>query len=190
MEAKGTRGLVDYRIEKAGGTCVKTGAEIVEGQAYYAVLFEDGESFRREAYCEDAWSGPPEGAYCHFKTRVPVKAKKQRLLVDDDMLVEFFRRLKDEKELVRLQFRFVLALILMRKRLLKYEETEAGGDAEYWLMRVGKEEEIHRVLNPRLADEEIERVSKELGAILHGDVKILDEEAETPAAETPAEETA
>ncbi len=37
-------------------------------------------------------------------------------------------------------------------------------------MRLGKEGEVHRVLNPRLTDEEIEGVSRELGAILHGDV--------------------
>ncbi|MEE9293340.1 MAG: hypothetical protein V3W34_00030, partial [Phycisphaerae bacterium] len=104
--------------------------------------------------------------------------KKKRLLVDDDVLVNFFRRLKDETRLVRLQFRFVLALILMRKRLLKYEETKRADEKEYWVMRLGKEAERHSVLNPRLTDDEIETVSKELGAILHGDVGVLDGEEE------------
>ncbi len=176
--------MVDYRIDKAAGRCMKTDVEIAQGETYYAVLFEDGESFRREEYSEQAWEGPPEGAYCHFKTRMPVKTKKRRLLVDDEVLVDFFRRLNDETELVRLQFRFVLALILMRKRLLKYEETERDGDTEHWLMRLGKEEAVYKVLNPRLTDEEIERVSKELGAILHGDVKTLDGDPEEQADET------
>ncbi|MEE9295579.1 MAG: hypothetical protein V3W34_11540, partial [Phycisphaerae bacterium] len=103
-----------WQIDKAVGRCAKTGALIDEGEVYYAVLYEQGESFRREEYSVAAWEGLPQGAYCCFKTRMPVKEKKKRLLVDDDVLVNFFRRLKDETRLVRLQFRFVLALILMR----------------------------------------------------------------------------
>ena len=35
----------------------------------------------------------------------------------------------------RIAFRFVLALILMRKRLLKYEETQSEDGMEIWRMR-------------------------------------------------------
>ena len=162
--------MQQWQIQQSAGRCVKTGRALGEGERYYAVLFEDGESFRREAYCMEAWEGPPDGAYCSFKTRVPQKEKKKRLLVDDDVLINFFTRLADETQPVRLQFRFVLALILMRKRILKYEETLLDGGLEFWLMRLSKQSEVYRVLNPRLSDDEIENVSQELGAILHGDV--------------------
>lgn len=167
--------MVEWRIEKAAGRCVKTGAEILEGEEYYAVLFEEEEGFRREEYSVGAWEGAPVGAYCHFRTRVPIKAKKRRLLVDDDVLMTFFRRLKDETELLRVQFRFVLALILMRKRLLRYEETRHEEGREIWVMREGKDGEVHSVVNPRLTDAEIEGVSKELGVILHGDMGEFDD---------------
>jgi hypothetical protein len=163
--------VVDHwKIEKGPGRCVKSNVEIREGDPYYAVLFEDGESFRREDYAIDAWQGQPEGAYCFFKTKMPIKEKKKKLLIDDDMLVEFFKRLGSETQPTKLQFRFVLALILMRKRILKYDETECDGDREYWLMRLRKEEKPRRVLNPKLTDDEIEGVSTQLGAILHGDM--------------------
>ncbi len=181
-------GLVEYRIEKSQAVCVKTGSPLEEGATYYAVLFEDGESFRREAFSEQAWYGPPEGAYCFFKTRVPTKQKKKRLLVDDDILMTFFRRLGGETELARLQFRFVLALILMRKRLLKYEETITEDEAEIWIMRIGKEDELHKVVNPRLNDHEIESVSKQLTAILHGDMGDFDDTLDSDDDRDPTEE--
>ncbi|HRX83922.1 MAG TPA: hypothetical protein P5572_02765 [Phycisphaerae bacterium] len=188
--------MEQWEVAKCGGVCAATGRELAEGEEHWAVLFEDGESFRREDYALEAWEGPPEGAFCFFKTRVPFKEKKKRLLVDDEVLINFFTRLASEPEETRVHFRFVLALILMRKRLLKYEETDRSADAEVWIMRLARDKEgpTHRVVNPRLNDEQIERVSRELGAILHGDVfseemAEIDELAAEDAAEAEREQS-
>ena len=119
-----------WEIERSGGVCAATGRELAEGEEHYAVLHEDGDSFRREDYCLEAWQGPPPTAFCFFKTRMPVKEKKKRLLVDNDVLVNFFLRLAGEEKQSRVHFRFVLALILMRKRLLRYEETVREDDQD------------------------------------------------------------
>jgi len=140
-----------------------------EGDEFYTVLFEEGESFRRSDYSLEAWSGPPEGSFCYFRGRVPVKEKRRKLLVDDDVLMNFFLRLADETADVRVQFRFVLALILMRKRLLKYVSSQAADGVDVWTMRTPRDHTEHRVVNPHLTDDQIEGVSGELSAILHGD---------------------
>lgn len=172
--------MEQWEVTRCSGVCTATGRALAEGEEHYAVLVEEGESFRREDYSLEAWSGPPAGAFCFFKTRVPFKEKKKRLLVDDDVLVNFFTRLADATEEARVHFRFVLALILMRKRLLKYEQTEREGDAEIWIMRLVRDKDgpSHRVRNPRLNDTQIEQVSRELGAILHGDMLPPGEECE------------
>ena len=162
--------MEQWEIARFTGTCAVTGRELAEGEEYYAVIFEEGESFRRADYSVAAWNGPPADAYCFFRTRVPVREKKKRLLVDDDVLVNFFTRLADEDQEGRVHFRFVLALILMRKRLLKYEDTLRADGRETWRMRLVKDQSVHQVVNPRLNEEQIERVSRELGAILHGDM--------------------
>lgn len=167
--------MEQWEVARCGGVCAATGRELAEGEEHYAVLFEEGDSFRREDYALEAWSSPPDGAFCYFKTRVPVKEKKKRLLVDNDVLVNFFTRLAGERQETRVHFRFVLALILMRKRILKYEETVRDEGEEYWQMRLAKEHTLHKVHNPRLNDEQIERVSRELGAILHGDMGEFDD---------------
>lgn len=165
-----------YEIKRGGGRCVKTNRELSEGEEYYVVLFEEGEGFRREDYSLEAWDAPPDGAFCHFRSRIPVKEKKKRLLVDDELLINFFVRLADDEAPLRLRFRFVLALLLMRKRILKYEETHREGDAETWRMCLVKDKSTHSVLNPRLTDDEIEGVSRQLGAILHSDMGAFDDE--------------
>ena len=174
-----------WQVESATGTCAVTGRKLEEGEEFYTVLLEDGESFRRLDYSLEAWTAPPEGSFCHFKTRVPVKEKAKKLLVDNDLLVNFFLRLEDETEPVRVQFRFVLGLILMRKRLLRYESTKGEDEGEIWQMLLTKDQSTHRVVNPHLTDDQIEGVSQELSAILHGDMgrwARVDDEPDIPPA--------
>jgi len=178
-----------WDVEHGGGACASTGRELAEDEEYYAVLFEDGESFRREDYCLDAWTGPPPGAFCFFRTRVPIKEKRKRLLVDDDVLMNFFLRLADEQQESRIHFRFVLALILMRKRILKYEDTIHENGLEHWQMRLVREQSRHKVVNPQLNDEQIERVSAELGVILHGDMGEFDDMPDGADGDPPTDET-
>ncbi|HEY3242024.1 MAG TPA: hypothetical protein VGM03_01620 [Phycisphaerae bacterium] len=166
-----------YEIARPSGRCHVTGRELAEGEAFYAVLFEEGEGFRRADYSLEAWSGPPAGSFCHFKSRVAVKTHKRKLLVDDDILINFFERLGAETEPLRVHLRFVLALILLRKRLLKYEDTARGeDDTEVWMMRL-KDGALQRVVNPRLTDDQVTAVSQQLGVILSGDAGTFDDEA-------------
>ena len=159
-----------WQIESLTGRCAATGRVLAEGEEFYTVLLEDGESFRRVDYSLDAWQGPPQGAFSHFRTRVPVKEKRKRLLVDNEILAHFFLRLADQSEPLRLQFRFVLALILLRKRLLRYEETTIEDGREIWRMTLTLDKTTHQVVNPHLTDDQIEGVSSQLSAILHGDM--------------------
>ena len=79
-------------------------------------------------------------------------------------------RLEDETEPVRVQFRFVLALLLMRKRILQYESSNTTDEQEVWEMRLTSDKSTHHVVNPHLTDDQIENVSQQLSAILHSDM--------------------
>ena len=76
----------------------------------------------------------------------------------------------ESRDAVRVQFRFVLALILMRKRLLRYDSSAVEDGREVWQMTLLPEKSSHQVVNPQLSDNQIDGVSEQLGAVLHGDV--------------------
>ena len=161
---------VNWPIESPTGRCAATGRAFQEGEEYFSVLFEEGESFRRADYSLEAWHGPPDAAYCHFKSRVPIRKKQKRWLADDEVLESFFLRLEGEQEPVRIQFRFVLALILMRKRRVRYEGSAVDNGTEWWTVTLMRDRSTHRVANPRLAADQLEEVSRQLSGILHSDV--------------------
>jgi hypothetical protein len=102
-----------------------------------------------------------------WQTTVPLHEAKKKVFVDDVVLCELFERLKDTAEEPKLNFRFVLGLILMRKRMLVYESSRSEGERDIWTVRFrGKEEKLD-LLNPRLSEQQVAEVSVQLGEILN-----------------------
>jgi len=181
----------EFEISRATGKCAQTGRPFAEGQMYYAVLFERPEGLVRMDYSEEAWTGPPEGTFCYWKARVPVRERKPTTIaVDSSVLVNLLNRLEDEPSEMKQQFRFVLALLLMRKRLLRFEKAVRDGEQEFWQMRLVADQSLHQVLNPQLTPEHVERLNAQLIAILSGDARAIhsleDDSAAPPADEVEA----
>ncbi len=167
--------MSEWEVGRITGRCCVTGREFAEGDAYYAVLLETPEGFERRDYSDQGWTGPPEGSFCHWRGRIAPREKKPTLIaVDQGVLINLFLRLEDDASLMKQQFRFVLALLLMRKRLLRFEQTVHNADREYWQMRLVKEQSLHQVINPRLTDLEVDRLQAQLTAILSGDPIAID----------------
>lgn len=82
--------------------------------------------FRRIDVSLEAWGGEhrPEGVFAHWKAVVPEPNAKKKVFVDNDVLLNLLRRLADADAPDRVAFRFVLALILMRKKMVRYDRTE------------------------------------------------------------------
>ncbi len=165
----------EWEFSRSSGHCAVTGRALAEGESYYAVLFETPQGFERRDCSLDAWTGPPEGHFCYWRASVPVKNKQSGpVAVDYELLTQFFLKLEESDCEVRQQFRFVLALLLMRKRILRLEKTDRDGGQEYWVMRLVSDQSEHRVLNPRLGPEEVARLSQQLTAILSGDAQAIE----------------
>ena len=162
--------MEQWDVEQGGGCCLGSGRTLAPGEEYYAALVANEDRFVRRDYSCQYWDEHHPEVFSFWKTRVPEPNQKKKLFVDDEVLINFFERLAGENEPLRINFRFVLALILMRKRLLKYERTQRQGQTELWVMRRTGTTETHEVVNPSLQDEQIEEVSNELGSILRGEL--------------------
>jgi hypothetical protein len=178
--------MIDFEVSRPVGRCFVSGREFAEGELFHSVLFETPQGFERRDYAEECWPGPSEGALCCFQTRLPKREEKRRTFVDDDALLTFFVRLADCPEEAKQRFRFVLSLILLRKRLLKYERTIRNGEREFWEMRCVRDKSGHKVFNPVLSDAEIQELTGELGAILAGGVAGELQDADWTEGETVA----
>ena len=160
----------EWEINKPLGQCYGTGKKIEHGEEYFAALVEAEEGLQRRDFCADYWESQKPDVFCYWKSKLPQPGQKKQIFVDDQMLMAFFERLERETEQEKVNFRFVLALVLMRKRLLKYGETTIENDKEIWHLRVVGDKNIVEVINPHLDEEQIEQLSSQIGEILQTDL--------------------
>ncbi len=160
----------EWEISKPFGKCYGTGRKIEYGEEYFGALVETPEGLERRDFCADYWQAESPEVFCYWKTMLPEPDKKKQVFIDDEMLMVFFERLAKETEQERINFRFVLALILMRKRLLKYDSSIIEGDKDIWRLRITGGKETVEVVNPHLDQEQIEQLSSQIGQILQADL--------------------
>lgn len=161
--------MEEWKVQRTSSKCFGTERELAAGEEYYAALVETESGFDRIDYSSEYWQEHKPEVFCYWKSRVPVKEEKTRLLVDNDILQNVFVRLEGETDARKINFRFVLCLILMRKKILRYETSELVDGQEVWKMKQVKNPNLVDVINPHLDDEKIKEVSQELGPILNGD---------------------
>ena len=160
----------EWEINKPLGQCHGSGKKIEYGEEYFGALVVTHEGLQRRDFCADYWESQKPEVFCHWKTRLPQPGQKKQIFVDDDMLMAFFDRLERESEQEKVDFRFVLALILMRKRRLKYEATRVENESEIWRLRIAGDKQTVEVVNPHLDEEQIEQLSSQIGEILQTDL--------------------
>jgi hypothetical protein len=200
-----------YEIPRTSGVCASNGRGLVPGEPYYAALVElpidrpsddeeskdkAAEALRALGLCRldislEAWEEGyrPEGLFGYWRSTVPEPNAKKKMFVDDAVLMNLLERLADATEPDRLAFRYVLALILMRKKLLRYDGNESrtaevDGQAveqTWWKLTpkldlakgmLGKWHPDVRleVLDPRLDETRVEQVMQQLGEILQAEL--------------------
>jgi hypothetical protein len=160
----------EWKIAKSNQTCVLCGARFGATQDYFSALFEQGSSFERRDYCATCFKEHrPANVYSFWKTAVPEEeeGKPRRPVLDAESVLEFFRRLGEERDPRRISFRFVLALMLARKKVLKLERNaRAAEGAEVLVFVERRSGERHEVPSLQMDETALAAASEELGRLL------------------------
>jgi hypothetical protein len=169
-DSKSTR-AGQYDVGRPGGKCSVCQQDIMPGTKIMAGLRETPLGFERIDTMLECWSQVDRASLLAFwQTAVPIHEAKKKVFVDDAVLCELFERLKDTVEEPKLNFRFVLGLILMRKRMLVYESSRVEDDKDIWTVRFRGKDDRLDLLNPRLNEQQVADVSQQLGEILNEEI--------------------
>lgn len=134
--------------------CAATGRALRPGDRYFGVVAFDGQRLTRRDFSPEAWAGPPDGAMGHWAGRVPDDADaRRRPMIDDQMLVECFQRTEGDLEPARQQFRYIIALLLVRRRRFKLDDAAKSNGA--LALRDVRTGERLTVADPGLTDEQL-----------------------------------
>jgi hypothetical protein len=162
--------MADWEINRPLGQCCGSGKKIGCGEDYYGALVETEQGLVRRDFSDEYWEREKPPVFCFWKTKLAAPNEKKQLFVSDDMLMAFFERLAHETDPEKVNFRFVLALVLMRKRRLKYDGTKMDEGHETWCLRVAGDKDLVEVVNPHLDENQIEVLTSQIGQILQADL--------------------
>ena len=157
-----------YTIGRPQGKCAVTGNLIEPGTKFMAALRENPQGFERVDISIDAWPDfDRKDLLGYWQTTMPAAEAKKKIFVDDVVLAEIFERLGSATEPAKLNFRFVLGLILMRKRIIIYENTRYDDTKEIWSVRFRGRDDRLDLVNPKLDEQQVLEVSTQLSEILN-----------------------
>jgi hypothetical protein len=158
---------MDYEVQRSARCCSATGREFAPGEEFYSVLVAEGADLRRYDYAVEVWQGPPSGAVGWWKSQVPDRHAAGGRGAPNDVLLGFFEELAEQPD--RQDMRYVLALLLVRRRVFRLEDERRDADGRDILVlycpRRDSTCEIPAVApNP----ERTEQIQQELARLLEG----------------------
>lgn len=157
-----------FDVPRGGGKCASSGRPIVAGEKYFAAIRDLPAGVERLDVSPECWeSFNKTGLLAYWQTVMPRVDEKKKVFVDDEVLCTLFERLADATEAAKVSFRFVLGLILMRKRLVIYDGTRHDDGRDVWLVRLKGKPEPMDLLDPKLDEQQMAEVSQQLGQILN-----------------------
>jgi hypothetical protein len=125
-----------YPIARTTGQCAATGRALAVGERYVATLVEveGAADLRRVDFSLDAWKDGARPAalipggllFASWQASVHEPSARKGVVLDPEELLDIFESLAEATEPRKLSFRYLLALMLIRKRVLKYEGQRQG----------------------------------------------------------------
>ena len=156
------RTMLEYEIQPHTRRCAATGRELQPGEKYYCVLVEEQGRLVRHDYASESWQGSPEGAFGFWTGRVPGKTQPRKLRVDAHVLLDCFERLDVGETSEKVNFRYVLALLLIRSKKLQFLQSDVRDGQEIIQLRCQRSGTRYDVINPRLGEDELAAVQEQV----------------------------
>ncbi len=161
--------LADLKMPRRSDACQACGHAFGGGDRLQALLFEISAGYERRDFCIDCT--PPElaaAALATWKTRRPAEVSRKAVPIDREAIHAFFQRLEEDQAPEKRQFRFVLSLLLWRKRVLKLDQADATPEGEVWRFSTVRGDKTYSVARPALDEDQLDQLSQQLEALLAG----------------------
>ena len=161
--------MIDYDIQRCSRRCASTERELKDGETCFSVLLPDGAVVVRRDYSAEAWQGPPDNALGWWKTVVVDPSAGRPHWAPNDVMLNYFERLLDDPAAE--DARYVLALLLVRRRVLRVEGHEQdAAKRPILLLYCARNEAQYRVAEIMPSPERAAAIQQQLAELLqtHG----------------------
>lgn len=161
----------NWNIRSRAHACAHTGSPFTQGESFYTALFDDpatGDLIRRDfslAAWDEARSVAEPFSFWKSTYEPPVNDAKPEV-VEKENAESLLRRLIEENSPGSENTRYILAVMLERKKILKHTATRDSDDASFLIYEHPKSGEIYIIRDPELKLDQVEAVQREVSLLL------------------------
>lgn len=135
---------MDFDVSKTTRTCAASGREIAAGETYHSALVREGADVKRLDFAKEGWTGRPENAIADWVSVMPEREDSQkRKLAPSEVLLQLFHDLAEQPG--QEDMRYVLTLMLIRRRLMRLEDTTTENGVETMTLYCARDEQTYQV---------------------------------------------
>jgi hypothetical protein len=162
--------MMDFEVQRCTRHCHISGRELQPTETFYSALVSEGANVLRRDYSAEAWQGPPDGALGWWKSQLPSPNSRKLHWAPNDVMIELLDELADQPD--KLDMRYVLSLLLVRRRVARLEEMETDEQGrEVMVLYCPRNEKTYRVLSMTPSDERAQEIQQELASLLFADAE-------------------
>ena len=182
-----------WHVRSRSRECASTQRHFEDGEAIVTALFPDPESsgYLRLDYCIDAWQARGEQEEIPFSfwrsTYVVPDCETREDPIKQLSPEELLERLIEEDQEHTANTRYILAVMLERKKLLRETDNQQMPNGIMRVYEHRKTGEVYLVRDPNIPLDQVEKVQEEVFVLLENNGRLPELGAET-AAETNAVE--
>jgi len=160
--------LPEWEIKARSRYCVRTDEPFADGDPIYTFLFRDRDGFRREDVSEKAWQNARADAepFSFWKSKYQAPEPPAPEKMPKESAEELLRKLIMEDRPEHVNVRYVLAILLERKRTLKQVDVRERGSERILVYEHARSGEAFIVVDPRLKLDQLDSVQEEVYALL------------------------
>jgi hypothetical protein len=160
--------LSEWEIKARSRQCARTQESFDDGATIYTLLFREGAGFRREDISEEAWQQIKEDVapFSFWKSKFQAPAPAAAEPMPKESVEELLRKLVSEDLPEHLNARYVLAILLERKRILKQVDVREGTEGKILVYEHVKTGEAFIIPDPRLRLDQLDAVQQEIYSLL------------------------
>ena len=159
----------DWTIQHRSTHCAATGRPFADGEYFYTLLFYKKGEFHREDLSEEAFKERKDAAqpFSFWRAKFDPPPPAQPEAVNRQTAEDLLRTYMLESGPEHSNARYILALMLERKRMLKEVEVKRGDDGS--LTRIyenAKTGEVFVIPDPQLRLDQVEQLQAQVAGLL------------------------
>lgn len=190
--------MIDWNLQSRAHACQTCEQPFADQQPYHTLLFDEVAGYRRHDVCEACWmakfASVPHQHLSHWKGVYEAPPAEAPEPIQHETAESLLRKLVEANDPAHAAARYILAVMLERKRILKVKDQIKQDDGRrVFVYEHSGNGDVFTILDPALQLQQLDAVQREVSELLaHGanspapvEADAPDADAKTSPAETP-----